>query len=229
MVSDELFVHFFPRLGQKMSDRRPRGRHTWYVCDICSRAFPRWMTDSNSWRESGFVGNVCKHCYEEKVPHPQYLTLDDYLAGREHYCSYYGTKATLVDTWDKPEEDIPPERTDAELEAMLFRGECTIAYANSPKDVMSMCLLCVNEGCPGPYDEDNWEKYLPGAVIKKVPKRSRHLHRDKKPEGNKTIRQYRTDVIELLKNVKEANADGDYILVSMKDRTRAKTLLKKFK
>ena len=173
MVSDKRFAHFFPPdFGAKIADRRPGGRATWYICKQCRRAFPRFMVDDASWKASGFrVGAVCKHCLEESVPNPKYQTLDEYVAntskiGKRLVKDFPGwneaqTKAFkvgLLDTWDKEEEPIPPERTAKELEAMLSKGECTIAYANAPSDVRAMCRLCINETCPGPYLYGNWEE-----------------------------------------------------------------------
>lgn len=174
MVSDERFAHFFPPFGMKMSERRPDGRSTWYICKICRRAHPRYIADNRSWKQGGFrVGAVCKHCLEEKVPDAKYVSLEEYakgqVAARKLFCAKFENRSFDVEketrkfiesmkpTWDQPEEDVPPERTTDELEIMLSHGKCTIAYANSTKDVRAMCRLCTNETCQGPYMLGEWE------------------------------------------------------------------------
>ncbi len=199
MVTDKQFVHFFPPFNSKLADRRPGGRETWYICKQCRRAFPRYMVDDKSWRASGFrVGAICKHCLEERVPNPKYQTLEEYTENRKQQRNkiakimeknHPGEKSEwteadtkrfkefMLDTWDKEEEPIPLDRTNEELEAMLSKGECTIAYANAPKDVKAMCRLCANETCPGPYVYGDWEteEYMSQQTVEQVMETARNI------------------------------------------------------
>jgi len=53
-----------------------------YKCSKCNELFPHWMTSDARWRASKFKNIVCKECFEKKVKHPKYFTIDEYLAYR---------------------------------------------------------------------------------------------------------------------------------------------------
>jgi hypothetical protein len=58
----------------------------WYECDICKRRFPIWWVSEIEWQEAGF-GNqdVCKSCFEEKLPNPRYFSVDEYISDQIEY------------------------------------------------------------------------------------------------------------------------------------------------
>lgn len=219
MVSDKKFAHFFfPARSSKMADRRPDGRSRWYICKVCRRAFPIYIADDRTWRESGFrMGAVCKHCLEEMVPDAKYISLEEYVNGEIaswKKIAEYSHKPFDVEKetkeyiesmrsiWDQPEEDVPPDRTPKELEIMLSKGECTIAYANAPVDVRVMCRLCTNEDCLGPNLLGDWEDVVPEDVIERSVKWAQEI----KPKRLKiTKKKCRSIVLKEMAKFLEAN------------------------
>ena len=52
----------------------------WYQCDICGRRFPLWWVNDTDWQTAGFGSqDVCKQCFEIKLPEPRYFSVDEYI------------------------------------------------------------------------------------------------------------------------------------------------------
>lgn len=56
-----------------------------YKCDICGRTFPIWWVSAEEWEKSGFDGEICKACFEQRVPHPRYYSVDEYIEAVTDY------------------------------------------------------------------------------------------------------------------------------------------------
>ena len=153
MVTIELLKQILPPWPLKMVDLRPDGRDDWYFCQICARAYPIYWVPRHIWRASGYgKKSICKHCLEEKIPNPEYCTIEEYLAD-----NHYGGEERLKHLrgiWDLPEEAAPAPLTRREIQEHLSRGECTICFAKSPAEVRKMCALCARETCIGPCNLD---------------------------------------------------------------------------
>ena len=51
-----------------------------YKCAICRCIFPIWWVSAAEWKAGGFKKKqVCKKCFETKVPNPHYYTVDEYI------------------------------------------------------------------------------------------------------------------------------------------------------
>lgn len=80
-----------------------------FQCDICNQLYVLWMTTDKAWKRSikliknhycGVPFNtrsfICKPCFEECVPNPRYLSL-------EEYCRIWpGHEQVLSEIWDHP-------------------------------------------------------------------------------------------------------------------------------
>lgn len=163
MVTTELLNHIIPPWPLKLTDRRPGGRNDWYFCQICMRAYPIFWVPETIWRESGFKRkSVCKHCFEARVPHPKYCTVDEYMKERIYDLAPIEKEQrrnALLAVWDQPEENAPEPRTPEEIKGLLSIGECTIQYATTPAEVKEMCKLCARQTCIGPYALGEWEEF----------------------------------------------------------------------
>ena len=86
-------------------------RYTWFIyeCDRCHAKYPIWMVPDKEWIRGvrnmgrGFrpAKHICKRCFEEFNPSPNYLTLDEYLDSQEKLLA--ATDDPLLDYIRTPE------------------------------------------------------------------------------------------------------------------------------
>ncbi len=110
-----------------------------YRCDRCGQFYPVWLVPDTEWRRGvrnmfcgfGPTKHVCKQCFEEFNPSPNYLTLDEYIELQERMLAATNEAPPQLDYERSPEEmaryretvtalwDLPPQYTDEEHDAVI--------------------------------------------------------------------------------------------------------------
>jgi hypothetical protein len=94
-----------------------------YKCTVCTQYFPIWYVPDAEWQYTCEVGRwkrkdrICKSCFEEAVPEPHYLTVDEYMEQRINTFDKDGMimvkeamRPILEELWDLPSSYTPEER-----------------------------------------------------------------------------------------------------------------------
>lgn len=87
-----------------------------YKCHVCKHLFPVWIVSDEEWFATCKRAHwrsryhICKECYEIIEPHPQYYTLDEFIANRIDTECREDTRNLLAEIWDQPRQEyIAPE------------------------------------------------------------------------------------------------------------------------
>lgn len=110
-----------------------------YRCDRCGQFFPIWLVSDKEWRRGvsnirdgiGTSKHLCKPCFEEFNPVPNYMTLAEYLERQEQILASITVSDPQLD-YEKSQEgkaryretvtavwELPPQYTDEEHDAIL--------------------------------------------------------------------------------------------------------------